>query len=223
MTVEEQPVAPDPGERVGVDTPDVSDACDQLGIGAVRTGSLRPVWAECAPLEGRVRTVRLERGTDAPLPDLLEVLAGAAGDLLLVDLGGRTDAQCWGTVLATAARHFGVRGALVNGAVRDVEGLRELGFPTYARGVYPARTRGRLGLVAVDEPVELDGGIVEAGSFAIADASGAVFLPAHRATDVLSLAAELRAEEEEQLRAVRGGADPRVVFAGRPAEAPPNG
>src|SRR5262245_55762716 len=129
-----------PAERVGVGSSDVSDACDLRGIEAFRTGSMRPLWAECPPLAGRVRTIRLERGDDTPLPDLLEVLAGASGHLVLVDLRGRIDVQCWGTVLATAARYFGVPGALVNGAVRDVEGLRELGFATYARGVYPART-----------------------------------------------------------------------------------
>jgi 4-hydroxy-4-methyl-2-oxoglutarate aldolase len=216
MTNVERSGAPDLGSS------DVSDACDQRGIEAVRTGSLRPLWADCPGLAGTVRTVRLEAGDDAPLRDLLELLAGASGDLLLVDLGGRTDAQCWGTVLATAAVYFGVRGALVNGAVRDVEGLRELGFPTYACGVYPARSRGRLGLAAAGEPVKLDGGIVESGSFAIADADGAVFLPAASESDVLSLAADLRAVEEEQLRAVREGADPRVVFAPRPEEVPPN-
>jgi regulator of RNase E activity RraA len=205
-----------------VGSSDVSDACDRLGIEAVRTGSLRPLWAGCAPLAGRVRTVRLKGAAEAPLPDLLEVLAGASGDLLLVDIGGRTDAQCWGTVLATAAVHFGVRGALVNGAARDVEGLRELGFPTYARGVYPARTRGRLGVAAAGEPVELDGGIVESGSFAIVDSDGGVFLPAAMASEVLSLASTLRAEEEIQLQAVREGADPRDVFAHGSEETPPN-
>lgn len=195
-----------------VGTCDVSDACDQLGVEAVRTGVLRPVWAECAPVAGEVRTVRLEAAADTPLPELLEVLAGATGELLLVDLRGRLDVQCWGAVLATAAWHFGVLGALVNGAVRDVEALRELGLPTYARGVHPARVRGRLGLAAVDEPVELDGGIVESGTFAVADASGAAFVPDSRAGEVMALASKLRAHEEKQLQAVREGADPRVVF-----------
>jgi 4-hydroxy-4-methyl-2-oxoglutarate aldolase len=198
---------------------DVSDACDLLGIAAVRTGALRPLWPECPPTGGPLTTVRLDTGAaDTPLPQLLDVLAAAAGRVILVDLGGRLDVQCWGTALASAARHFGVLGALVNGAARDVDGLRELGFATYARGVYPAAMRGRLGLAAVDEPVELEGSIVEAGSFAVADASGAVFLPAGSADAVLALAADLRAKEESRLRAIRSGADPRTVFG--PADAP---
>ena len=165
---------------VPVGSCDISDACDRLGIDAVRTGALRPLWPECPPLCGRLTTVRLEPGGGTPLGELLGVLAEARERLVLVDLGGRVDVQCWGTVLATAARHFGVRGALVNGAARDVEGLRELGFATYARGVYPGAMRGRLEVAAVDEPVDLDGRVVESGSTAAADASGIVFLPGDR-------------------------------------------
>jgi regulator of RNase E activity RraA len=192
---------------------DVSDACDQLGVEAVRTGVLWPLWPDCPPVSGLLTTVRLEPGAKPALAQLLEVLASAAGGLILVDLGGRLDVQCWDTLLATAARHFEVRGALVNGAVRDVDGLRELSFPTYGRGVYPAAMRGRLGLGAINEPVELDGAVVRPGSFALADASGAVFLPESDAATVLGLAAELRAQEEQLLQAVRDGADPRVIFA----------
>src|SRR3954447_5358270 len=204
-----------------VGSADVSDACDELGVEAVRTGSLRPLWPERPPLVGRVRTVRLHEAADTALPELLEVLAGAADQLLLVDLGGRLDLQCWGAVLATAAASFGVRGALINGAARDLEGLRDLGFATYARGVYPARIRGRLGLAGVDQSVELDGGMVDSSTFAIADASGVVFLPGSRAVDVLALASDLRTEEEQRLQAVREGGDPRLVFAPRP-ETPRN-
>ena len=190
------------GEQMHLDCCDASDACDQLGVEAVRTGALRPLWPGCPPVSGRLTTVRLEPelGGKTPLPELLEVLAGAAGGIVFVDLGARVDVQCWGTVLATAARGFGVRGALVNGAARDIAGLQELAFPTYARGVYPAQMRGRLRLAGVGVPVEIDGSVVEPGSFAVADASGAVFLPAAREAEVVELAADLRRREEQQLR-----------------------
>jgi len=191
---------------------DVSDACDRLGIAAARTGVLRPVWPDCPAVNGLLTTVRLEPGAGMPLPELLQVLAGARERVVLVDLQGRVDVQCWGTVLATAARRFGVRGALVNGAARDVEGLQELGFASYARGVYPGAMRGRLELVAVDEPVEIDGIGLEPGSFAVADASGVVFVPGERAAEAVALARELRAREEEQLRAIAAGAELRAVL-----------
>jgi regulator of RNase E activity RraA len=212
MTVE--PTAADAellaGSRVG--SCDLSDACDRLGIAAARTGVLRPLWPECPPLGGRLATVRLEPGAGTPLPALLEMLAGARGQVVLVDLQGRADVQCWGTVLAAAAGQFGVRGALVNGAARDVEGMQELGFATYARGVYPGAMRGRLELVAVGEPVEICGVAFDPGSFVVADHSGLVCVPGERAAEAVALSQELRAREGEQLRAIAAGADPRAVF-----------
>jgi 4-hydroxy-4-methyl-2-oxoglutarate aldolase len=195
-------------------TSDVSDACDELGVKAVRTGLLKPLWPNCPAVAGLVTSVRLEpaEGAPSPLPELLEVLAEGPPGLLLVDLGGRTDHQCWGSVLATAARYYGMVGALVNGAARDVDELRELRFPSYARGVHPAEIRNRLRLSAVNERVDIDGVLVEPDSFAVADSSGAVFFPAHRSEEVLQLARRRKAEEVPLLNAVRAGADPRTVF-----------
>lgn len=181
-----------------LDACDVSDACDDLGVDAVRTGVLRPLWPGCPPVSGPVTTVRLQPGW-TPLPDLVDILGSARDGVVLLDLGGRIDVQCWGTFLATVARRCGVRGALVNGAARDVAGLQALGFPTYARGVHPAQARGRLELVATGVPVDIDGCIVPPGWLAVADASGAVFLSREREREVVERAAELRRLEQEQL------------------------
>jgi len=208
-------------DRAGhLESCDVSDACDQLGVEAVRTGALRPLWPGCPAISGRVTTVRLEpeQTGETPLPELLDVLATAAHGIVLVDLGARADVQCWGTVLATAAQRFGVRGTLVNGAARDVAGLQRIGFPTYARGVYPAQIRGRLRLAGVGVPVEIDGSIVEPGGFAVADASGAVFVPATSEVAVVALAAELRRNEEQQFRAIREGTHPDAPRRGAAQE-----
>jgi 4-hydroxy-4-methyl-2-oxoglutarate aldolase len=197
---------------------DVSDACDELGIDAARSGVLGPLWPGCPAVGGLLTTIRLEPASTAPspLPEVLDVLAAGRGTVVLIDLGGRTDHQYWGSVLATAAVHYGIAGALVNGAARDVDELRELAFPIYARGVHPAAARGRLRFCAANEPVDLDGALVEPDSFAVADSSGAVFLPAQRREAVLKLARERKAEELELRRAVTGGADPKSVFAPLP-------
>jgi 4-hydroxy-4-methyl-2-oxoglutarate aldolase len=201
--------------QVPLDCCDVSDACDELGVEAVRTGAMRPLWPACPPISGRITTVRLEpeQSGETPLPELLDVLAGARDGIVLVDVGARLDVQCWGTELATAARRFGVRGALVNGAARDVAGLQELGFPTYARGVHPAQMRGRLRLAGVGVPVEIDGSVVEPGCFAVADASGAVFLPAARESEVVALAAEVHRREYQRLRGEPGTTGERAAQA----------
>jgi len=199
---------------------DLSDACDELGIAAIRTGALKPLWPDCAPLSGPLRSVRLEPAAraDSPLVELLDLLADSSGRVVMVDLGGRLDVQCWGTVLATAARHFGVLGVLVNGAARDVDGLRALGLPCYARGVYPAAMRGRLRVASVDQPTELHGQSIPLESFAAVDSSGAVFLPVARAAEAQELAGKRSQAEQDQLEAIESGADPRATFGGRGTE-----
>jgi 4-hydroxy-4-methyl-2-oxoglutarate aldolase len=204
------------GPRVDLSVCDLSDACDELDVPAARTGVLKPLWNRCPALSGSLRTVRLEQATGAgsPLAELLDLLADSSGQILVVDLLGRTDVQCWGTVLAAAARRFGVVGALVNGAARDVEGLQTMGFPCYARGVFPASIRGRLRVSAIDQPVDLDGQTIVAGSFAAVDASGAVFLPAAEAPAVTELAVRRAQEERRLLQSLEAGADPRALFGG---------
>lgn len=172
---------------------DISDACDDLGIPAVRTGILRPAWPGCPPLFGRVRTLTLAADTAGdPLPDLLAALTAIpAGDVAFIDLDGRFDAQCWGGRTAEAARRAGLSGALVNGAVRDTAELRSLAFPTFALGTYPGRAKGRLKFCGADRDVMLGTQLVRSGSAAVADDDGLVFFPFDLAADVFARARDL--------------------------------
>ncbi len=201
------------GEEEWPSSSDVSDACDELAIDAARTGSLTALWPGCPPVAGRLRTVRLEPATAAsPLVEIIELLAGAENMLVLVDLAGRTDCQGWGEVLATVARSFGVRGALVNGGIRDVDELQRLVFPTYARSVFPGSAAGRLAVAAVDESVDVDGAVIDAGDFVVADGNGLVAFPFEQRRRVLHVAEARRAAERDALKAVIEGADPREIF-----------
>jgi regulator of RNase E activity RraA len=193
-------------------TCDLSDACDLLRIPACRTGAILPVWPECPPVFGRIGTVTLAPRAGAPLRGLIELISTSEAELLLVDLGGRTDLQSWGTVLATVARRYGLTGAIVNGATRDVTGLAEMSFPTFARGVAPATSNGRLEIVGVNQPVTVDGNVVEAGWIAAADPNGVLFFPPEHAEAVLAEAQRLLRDETERLDAIQKGADPIAVL-----------
>src|SRR3712207_7926252 len=67
------------------------------------------------------------------MPDLTQ-----SGDVVAVDGGGRADAAVLGDIVAGALARRGVVGVVVDGAVRDVEGIDEVGLPTFARGTHPA-------------------------------------------------------------------------------------
>ena len=88
---------------------------------------------------------------------------------------------------------------LVDAAVRDLEELRELGLPIWARYV---RVRGAEKSVpgAIGEPVEVGGATIRQGDVVVLDADGAVVVERERVDEVLAAARE-RAEREREKRA----------------------
>jgi 4-hydroxy-4-methyl-2-oxoglutarate aldolase len=67
----------------------------------------------------------------------------AAGDVLVIDGGGRQDAAVIGDIAGQALAGLGCDGLVVDGAVRDLDGLDEVGLPTFAVPPIPRRDRIR--------------------------------------------------------------------------------
>lgn len=185
---------------------DVSDACDELGVPAVRTGELAPVWPGCPPLAGRIATITMRPAvskSEDPMADLLRALADMAGCVVLIDLDGRMDLQCWGGFLTVVAQRVGILGAVVYGAVRDVGSLSASGFPVFASGVYPGRIRGRLRMTGVGAEVLIGDGTVGPAHVVLADQDGVIFLPQADAPRVAELARRRAEQERAQLARLR--------------------
>ncbi|MBM3738889.1 MAG: RraA family protein [Acidobacteria bacterium] len=60
----------------------------------------------------------------------------------------------WGESLSTAAKARGARGAVVDGLIRDVMKIEELGFPVFAAGIKPVDSMGRGIVTSYNVPVE---------------------------------------------------------------------
>jgi 4-hydroxy-4-methyl-2-oxoglutarate aldolase len=104
-----------------------------------------------------------------------------------------------GDLLATQMKARGVAALLVDAAVRDVEELRELGLPIWARHV---RVSGAEKAVpgAIGEPVQVGGATIRQGDVVVLDADGVVVVAQERVADVLA-AAHARAAREVDKRA----------------------
>lgn len=146
---------------------------------------------------GPARTVRC--GQD----DNLMVHAGVAealpGEVLVLTMPEATPVALVGDLLATQAKGRGVAALLVDGAVRDLEELRELGLPIWARFVR-VRGAGKSIPGSVGEPVQVGGATIRQGDAVVLDADGAVVVERERLADVLEAARE-RAERERDKRA----------------------
>ena len=146
---------------------------------------------------GPARTVRCGQG------DNLMVHAAIAeaepGEVLVLTMPEPAPVALVGELLATQALGRGVAALLVDAAVRDVEELRELGLPIWARYL---RVRGADKTVAgsIGEPVDVGGATIRQGDAVVLDTDGVVVVERELISDVLA-AARGRAEREVEKRA----------------------
>lgn len=104
------------------------------------------------------------------------VAEAGAGRILLIDNKGSTNCAMIGGKLAAAAAQNGWLGIVVNGAVRDVEELKEVGIGIFALATCPRRSINR-GTGERGRAVRIGGERIIQGDFLVADADGVVVLP----------------------------------------------
>jgi len=189
-----------------LDTAAVSDALDGCGL-LPGQGGLRPMW-DSPRVAGFAVTAELEplAGEHHGAHILTEAVEQAgADDILVIANGGRVDVSSWGGILSVGATVRSVRGVVTDGACRDVEQARALGFPVFARGQVPATARGRLQQKSTGEPVQLGDVTVHPGDVVLADGGGIVVVPRSQTSEVL-MAAQAIAHREARIEAeVRAG------------------
>ena len=180
------------GDLTGV----ISDAMDQLGIaGAVPGSTLRPTDPK-ARIVGQALTLKnvkveasvAERvaGKVSGLGDIEAHNLAEPGDVLVVQ--GVAGVSSMGGVMATVARRAGEIGAIVDGAVRDIDHSRAIGYPVWSSSVSPMTGKWRIQTVGVNVPVVISGVTVQPGDLVLADEVGVCFIPFARAAEVLALA-----------------------------------
>ena len=120
------------------------------------------------------------------------------GDVLVLSSVEPAAVALVGELLATQAQARGVAGILVDGAVRDLDDLAEIGLPIWARFVRAqGAEKGTVG--GLDVPVAVGGAEIRPGDVVVMDCDGAMVLGRDRVDDVLPVALE-RAEHERSMR-----------------------
>lgn len=126
------------------------------------------------------------------------------GEVLVVD-GRRQSQAIFGEMLAAEAHRVGLSGAVVDGAVRDLNGMRAIDFPVYYRWTNP-----RAGRTEVIEPpgkvISVCGVAVFNGDWIMGDADGIVVVPADHVEMILDVAEEIQKVEAKVLHSVLKGA-----------------
>lgn len=118
------------------------------------------------------------------------------GDIIVVDVKGYKDAAVWGELAATSCKLLGVAGVIIDGAVRDSDGIRETGVPHYSRAVTPNAGDASV-LGDINTTIQCGGVIVNPGDIIVADNDGVVVVPKAKAAAVLEQAkAQVEAEQK---------------------------
>jgi 4-hydroxy-4-methyl-2-oxoglutarate aldolase len=195
----------------------VSDSLDQLGVrNQAMREYLRPVHAGCK-FAGWARTIScidLYHIPDDPYGMEIEAVDSLLpGEVAVVGTAKSTRNAPWGELLSTAARARGARGAVIDGLVRDVKLIEELGFPVFAAGIKPVDSMGRGMVKEYNVPVECGEVLVNSGDFVFADYDGVVVVPSAIVKQVVELAADKASRENRSRAELMQGAYLRDVFA----------
>ncbi|WP_227320262.1 RraA family protein [Acidisoma silvae] len=196
----------------------LSDCLDQVGLRRQAMPSrIRPL-DEAKTMVGRARTgaymevYHVEEGVN-PYDLEIELIDTLKPDEIPVfACSNPARVAPWGELLSTAAQVRGAAGAVMDGCVRDIKAIREMGFPVFHGGIAPLDSKGRARVMAIDVPVECGGVLVSSGDLVFGDADGLVVVPQDAEAEVLRLAAEKLRGEKDTLAALRAGTSLRAVF-----------
>ena len=195
----------------------VCDALDSMGLTHQSPRVQLPPMTGCAKLAGRCKTTLWEEidfeDPNSYAKELQAVDSCRSGDVLIAAAGGSMRSGIWGELLSTAARNSGCAGAIVDGSVRDVAKMAEMGFAVFARGTCPYDSMNRQRVKAIDVSVEIDGVALHPGDLVIADTDGVVVVPQDAEAEALRRAWAKVHDENVTRDAIRAGMKATDAYA----------
>ncbi len=207
--------------------PDVVEILSQVTTATITTlllkSGLRTVWMRgTRPLRpnqprlvGRAFTLRFvpqredlatPESWSNPLSTRAAIEAMPASCIAVVDAMGIVDAGIFGDILCARMKQRGVTALVTDGVVRDVTGVLATNLPVWCQGAAAPPSVAGLTFVNWQEPIGCGGVAVFPDDVVVADADGAVLIPAALLDDIVALAPEQERLENWIMQEVLGGA-----------------
>ena len=181
----------------GLASPNVSDAMGRFNFmdPGIRARSGLPlcgiaVTANCRPADN----LMVHKALDVALP----------GDIVVVATTGNLTSAVFGELMCTTAAAKKLGGIIVDGAIRDVDGITKLRFPAFSRTVCAGGCdKDCPGEINV--PISCGGAVVIPGDIIVGDDDGVAVVPREHAEEVLDLVAALMEREAKRIEEIRAG------------------
>ena len=148
-------------------------------------------------LLGTAFTVKVPDGDNVFIHKALDLAED--GDVLVIDGNGCTSRSLMGEIMFTYAQNKGIRGIIVDGAIRDSDSLDELDIPVYAAAVTPQGPY-KNGPGEIGAPVSCGGQVVFPGDILVGDADGVVVIHKEEAEKLVEITKKKYEGEQVLLR-----------------------
>jgi 4-hydroxy-4-methyl-2-oxoglutarate aldolase len=170
---------------------------------AGRRGALSGRIAPLSPsmrFAGPALTVEVRPGDNLMIHAALAL--AKPGDVIVVDGKGDLSSALMGEIMSQQCVALGVAAVVIDGAVRDSEAIRALGFPMYAAGLNPnGPTKSASG--RLNHPISIGGVSVKPGDLVVGDADGVTVVEREKAAAMLPLAADKVAAETQRIAQIK--------------------
>lgn len=127
------------------------------------------------------------------------------GDVIVVDLFGKEEGGTFvGDNLATYIHQATKNGMVIDGSVRDLEGIFPIDMAAYFRGVHPTPIEGVM-LTGINVPIRIGAATVLPGDVVFGDREGVYFVPPHLVEKIVKNADEIHIHDEWTQRMMKTG------------------
>ena len=154
------------------------------------------------PLCGLAVTVQCRPADNLMVHKALQV--ATPGDIVVVSTCGNTTSAVFGELMCHTAKAAKLGGIVVDGAIRDVDGITRLGMPAYSRAVCPGAC-DKDGPGEINVPISCGGTVVMPGDIIVGDADGIAVVPHASAAQIVELVARLMDREMKRIAEIDAG------------------
>src|SRR5699024_1957354 len=176
-------------------TPHLSDNMHRLnGVGS----SIFPIHTK-KKLLGTAITVKTRPGDNLLVHKAISM--GGDNDVIIVDAGGDLNNAIIGELMVRTAKKRGIKGFIINGAIRDSAEIKELNYPVYAKGIVH-KGPYKDGPGEINVPIQIGGVLINPGNIILGDMDGIVSVPSEVSKDIVPKVKELIKKEEEMIDSI---------------------